>query len=215
MFRSITDEVAWVTGAGSGIGQAGAVALAKAGARLVLSGRQTEPLEETAGMIRAAGGTALVQPADVRDATQVRAVAKRIEDEFGRCDILVNSAGINVKNRSWGEVDPEGFDSVVEADLSGPFYACAAVLPMMRAQKGGLIIHISSWAGRLRVAAHRARLLGGKARARGAQREPEPGGVPARHPLVLHLPRRGRDADPRQATGAGHGRGQSAHAAVR
>ena len=59
MFRSIIDEVAWVTGAGSGIGQAGAVALAKAGARLVLSGRRTEPLEETAGMIRAAGGTAL------------------------------------------------------------------------------------------------------------------------------------------------------------
>jgi len=148
MFRSITDEVAWVTGAGSGIGQAGAVSLAKAGARLVLSGRRTEPLEETAGMIRAAGGTALVQPADMRDATQVRAVAKRIEEEFGRCDILVNSAGFNVKNRSWGEVDPEGFDTVVEADLSGPFYASAAVLPMMRTQKGGLIIHISSWAGR-------------------------------------------------------------------
>src|SRR5215217_600460 len=137
MFRSITDEVAWVTGAGSGIGQAGAVSLAKAGARLVLSGRRTEPLEETAGMIRAAGGTALV-----------RAAAKRIEEEFGRCDILVNSAGVNVKNRSWSEVDPEGFDTVVEADLSGPFYACAAVLPMMRAQEGGLIIHISSWAGR-------------------------------------------------------------------
>ena len=88
-------------------------------------------------MIRAAGGTALVQPADMRDATQVRAVAKRIEEEFGRCDILVNSAGINVRNRSWGEVDSDDFDSVVEADLSGPFYACAAVLPMMRAQKGG------------------------------------------------------------------------------
>jgi NADP-dependent 3-hydroxy acid dehydrogenase YdfG len=148
MFRSIIDEVAWVTGAGSGIGQAGAIALAKAGAKLVLSGRRTEPLEETAGMIRAAGGTALVQPTDMRDAAQVRAVAKRIGEEFGRCDILVNSAGLNVKNRSWSEVDPEGFDTVVEADLSGPFYASAAVLPMMRAQKGGLIIHISSWAGR-------------------------------------------------------------------
>ena len=135
MFRSITDEVAWVTGAGSGIGQAGAVALAKAGATLVLSGRRTEPLEETAGMIRAAGGTALIQPADMRDAAQVRAVAKRIEEEFGRCDILVNSAGVNVKNRSWGEVGPEGFDTVVEADLSGPFYASAAVLPMMRRRR--------------------------------------------------------------------------------
>ncbi|HKH33808.1 MAG TPA: SDR family oxidoreductase [Beijerinckiaceae bacterium] len=148
MFRSIADEVAWITGAGSGIGQAGAISLARAGAKVVLSGRRREPLEETAGMVRAAGGTALVQPADMREAAQVRAVAKRIEEEFGRCDILVNSAGLNVKNRSWREIDADGFDTVVEADLSGPFYASAAVLPMMRVRKGGLIVHISSWAGR-------------------------------------------------------------------
>jgi NAD(P)-dependent dehydrogenase (short-subunit alcohol dehydrogenase family) len=134
MFRSIADEVAWITGAGSGIGQAGAISLARAGAKVVLSGRRREPLEETAGMVRAAGGTALVQPADMREAAQVRAVAKRIEEEFGRCDILVNSAGLNVKNRSWREIDADGFDTVVEADLSGPFYASAAVLPMMRAR---------------------------------------------------------------------------------
>src|SRR3954466_8383411 len=84
----------------------------------------------------------------MRDAARVQAVAKKIEQEFGRCDILVNSAGLNVKNRSWREIDAEGFDSVVEADLSGPFYVSAAVLPMMRAHKGGLIIQISSWAGR-------------------------------------------------------------------
>ncbi|HEX8164306.1 MAG TPA: SDR family oxidoreductase [Beijerinckiaceae bacterium] len=148
MFRSIAGEVAWVTGAGSGIGQAGALLLARAGAKVVLSGRRREPLEETAATVRAEGGTALVQPADMRDAGQVRAAAKRIEAELGRCDILVNSAGVNVRNRSWSEIDPDGFDTVVEADLSGPFYASSAVLPMMRAQKGGLIVHISSWAGR-------------------------------------------------------------------
>ena len=148
MFRSIADEVSWVTGAGSGIGQAAAVFLAKAGAKVVLSGRRVEPLEETAAMVRETGGTVVVQPADMRDPAQVRAVAKLIEAEFGRCDILVNSAGLNVKNRSWSEIDPDGFDTVVEADLSGPFYASSAVLPMMRARKGGLIIHISSWAGR-------------------------------------------------------------------
>ena len=200
MFRSITDEVAWVTGAGSGIGQAGAVALAKAGARLVLSGRRTEPLEETAGMIRAAGGTALIQPADMRDAAQVRAVAKRIEEEFGRCDILVNSAGVNVKNRSWGEVDPEGFDTVVEADLSGPFYASRGGAAD-DAGAEGRAHHPHLVLGRaLRVAAHRARLLRGEARARGAQREPEPGGVPARHPLAAaSAPARSR---PRSSTSA-------------
>jgi NAD(P)-dependent dehydrogenase (short-subunit alcohol dehydrogenase family) len=77
----------------------------------------------------------------------VEAVAKRIADEHGRCDILVNSAGINVRNRKWADVDAPGFDSVIDANLSGPFYATAAVLPMMRRQKSGLIIQISSWAG--------------------------------------------------------------------
>lgn len=148
MLSSIKDQVAWVTGAGSGIGEAGAIALAKGGARLVLSGRRKEPLEATAAAVREAGGTALVAPADMSRADEVEAVSAQIQREFGRCDILVNSAGINVPKRSWGEVEAEGFDAVVGADLSGPFYASRAVLPMMRAQKGGLIIQISSWAGR-------------------------------------------------------------------
>lgn len=148
MLRSIEGEVAWVTGAGSGIGEAAAIHLARAGAKLVLTGRRKEPLDETAAAIRAEGGAALVAPADVSDSAQVKAVCERIEKELGRCDILVNSAGLNVKNRSWREIDAEGFDTVVHADLSGPFYASAAVLPMMRKQKGGLIIQISSWAGR-------------------------------------------------------------------
>jgi NADP-dependent 3-hydroxy acid dehydrogenase YdfG len=148
MLRSIEGEVAWVTGAGSGIGEAGAIALARAGAKLVLSGRRKEPLERTAAAVRAAGGTALVAPADMSKADEVEAVCARIQDELGRCDILVNSAGLNVPKRSWREVDAQGFDSVVGADLSGPFYASRAVLPMMRARKGGLIIQISSWAGR-------------------------------------------------------------------
>ena len=148
MSQSIAGQIAWVTGAGSGIGQAGALALAQAGAKLVLTGRRREPLDETAAMIEAQGGTALVAPADMRRAHEVGAVAHRIAGAFGRCDILVNSAGLNVRRRSWREIDPAGFDSVVGADLNGPFYAVAAILPMMRAQKGGLIIHISSWAGR-------------------------------------------------------------------
>jgi NAD(P)-dependent dehydrogenase (short-subunit alcohol dehydrogenase family) len=78
---------------------------------------------------------------------EVEAVANRIAEEWGRCDILVNSAGINVRNRRWADVDASAFDSVMDANLSGPFYATAAVLPMMRRQKNGLIIQISSWAG--------------------------------------------------------------------
>jgi NADP-dependent 3-hydroxy acid dehydrogenase YdfG len=148
MPSSIAGQIAWVTGGGTGIGQAGAAALAGAGVKVVLSGRRRAPLEETASAIRAAGGTALVAPADMTKVDEVKAVAERIEAEFGRCDILVNSAGLNVPNRSWRQVDTAAFDTVVGADLAGPFYAVAAVLPMMRAQKSGLVIHISSWAGR-------------------------------------------------------------------
>jgi len=147
MQRSIKGEVAWVTGGGTGIGQAGAVRLAAEGAKMVLTGRRREPLEDTAKMIRDKGGEAIVAPADMGKREEVEAVAKRIADECGRCDILVNSAGINVRNRKWADVDASAFDTVVDANLSGPFYATAAVLPMMREQKRGLIIQISSWAG--------------------------------------------------------------------
>ena len=148
MQRSIDGEVAWVTGAGSGIGAAGAIALAQAGARLVLSGRRVEALEETAAAIRQGGGEALVAPADMSVAADVDAVARTIRERFGRCDILVNSAGLNVPKRSWREIDTAGIETVVGADLNGPFYTSRAVLPMMRERRAGLIIQISSWAGR-------------------------------------------------------------------
>jgi NADP-dependent 3-hydroxy acid dehydrogenase YdfG len=148
MHRSIEGEVAWVTGAGSGIGQAAAVALAGAAASVVLTGRRREPLQETAAAIERNGGTALVAPADVSKSADITAVAAQIKDRFGRCDILVNNAGLNVKNRSWKEIDTAGIDTVIGANLAGPFYAVAAVLPLMRARGGGLIIHVSSWAGR-------------------------------------------------------------------
>jgi NAD(P)-dependent dehydrogenase (short-subunit alcohol dehydrogenase family) len=147
MQRSIQGEVAWVTGGGTGIGQAGSARLAAAGAKIVITGRRRQPLDETAAMIRDKGGEAIVAPADMSKRDEVEAVAKRIANECGRCDILVNSAGINVRNRKWADVDASAFDSVMDANLSGPFYATAAVLPMMRKQKSGLIIQISSWAG--------------------------------------------------------------------
>jgi NADP-dependent 3-hydroxy acid dehydrogenase YdfG len=148
MNTAIDGKVAWVTGAGSGIGQAAAIALGKAGARLILSGRRAAPLEETAAAIRDAGGTALVAPADMADPAAVAAIDSRIRAEHGRCDILVNSAGLNIRRRSWAEVDAAGFATVLAADLAGPFHAVAAVLPMMRDRHDGLLIHIASWAGR-------------------------------------------------------------------
>jgi NADP-dependent 3-hydroxy acid dehydrogenase YdfG len=148
MQNAIHGQVAWVTGAGSGIGQAAAVALAGAGARLALTSRRLEGLQETAALIEGAGGECRILPADVSDPTRVNAVAAEVLSAFGRCDILVNSAGLNVRARGWDTADAEGFDTVIAANLNGCFYTSRAVLPAMRAQGGGLIIQVSSWGGR-------------------------------------------------------------------
>lgn len=76
------------------------------------------------------------------------AVVARIKERFGRIDIGVFSAGINVKERNWPVVTPELWDRVVGIDLDGAFYCCSAVLPLMRAQGGGLIINVSSMAAK-------------------------------------------------------------------
>ncbi|QGY02494.1 SDR family oxidoreductase [Methylobacterium mesophilicum SR1.6/6] len=148
MMRTLDGQIAWVTGAGSGIGQAAALALAKAGMRVALTGRARESLERTADLVGAAGGQALVAPADMGVAAEVERAWNVVHAAWGRCDLLVNSAGLNVPQRGWSEITPAGIDAVVGVNLNGPFYASRAVLPTMRAQRSGLIIHISSWAGR-------------------------------------------------------------------
>ena len=100
---SLTGKVAWVTGAGSGIGQAAAIALAAEGATVVLTGRRKEPLQETAATIKAAGGKADIKPGDLMKAASVAKIAKDIEKKYGRCDILVNNAGLNILERQWAK----------------------------------------------------------------------------------------------------------------
>ena len=146
--ESITGKVAWVTGAGSGIGQASALALAGAGAIVVLSGRKEEPLSQTASAAASGGGTAAVAPLDVGDRDAVTAVARKIEKDFGRVDVLVNNAGRNLPQRYWSNADLDGWDELVRINLAGVYNCIAAVLPVMRSQKDGLIINLSSWAGR-------------------------------------------------------------------
>jgi NADP-dependent 3-hydroxy acid dehydrogenase YdfG len=141
-------KVAWVTGAGTGIGEAGAKALAREGASVVLSGRRREPLEAVARAIETTGGRAVVEPGDMTDAKRVTEIAESIRERFGRLDILVNNAGNNVKERSWKELTPERIDTVIDANLSSAFYCAWAALPMMREQKDGVLIHTASWAGR-------------------------------------------------------------------
>jgi len=143
--RDLQGKVAWITGAGTGIGEAGARALAAAGMHVVLSGRRADKLADVAGEL---GGAASVEVLDVADKAAVADVAKRVLASHGRVDVLVNSAGINVKGRNWHNVSTDDWDRVIRIDLDGAFYCAKAVLPTMVEQKDGLIINISSWAGR-------------------------------------------------------------------
>ena len=131
MLRNLENKVAWVTGAGTGIGEAGAIALAEVGMHVVLSGRRMAKLEEVAAKC---GGSTSVEMLDVADKDAVADVAQRIIATHGRIDVLVASAGINVKNRNWHNVSLDDWDSVIRIDLDGAFYCCKAVLPAMKAQ---------------------------------------------------------------------------------
>jgi len=145
---SLAGKVAWVTGAGSGIGEAAALALAGEGAAVVLTGRRRAPLQAVADKITKAGGKALVAPADLGELEAANRIAAAIAKEFGRLDILVNNAGSNVLERSWAQLTPERATSVLDANLNSAFYCSVAALHIMRPQKDGLLIHTASWAGR-------------------------------------------------------------------
>ena len=145
---SLSGKIVWVTGAGSGIGEAAALALAEAGAHTALTGRRAEPLHAVAERIAAAGGAASVHPGDLARAAEVERIVAALGERFGRLDILVNNAGLNIHAREWARLGPEGVDEVIGADLNAAFYCTIAVLPMMRAQHDGLLIHTASLAGR-------------------------------------------------------------------
>ena len=159
---SLNGKVAWVTGAGSGIGLAGAQQLAAAGATVVMSGRRADALEREAGSIRKAGGRAEVEALDVSNAASVQRVAQAILARHGKLDILVNSAGLNNPERFWRDQTVESWDQVIRINLDGTFYCVRAVLPSMRERKDGLVINISSWAGKYPLAMVGAAYSGSK-----------------------------------------------------
>jgi NADP-dependent 3-hydroxy acid dehydrogenase YdfG len=143
----LAGKVALVTGASSGIGEAAALALAAAGVSIAVSARRQERLDALVAKIEGAGGTAVALPGDVAveaDAT------KSVEDtvaQFGRIDILVNSAGVNEA----GGVESLTLDQwrrVIDINLYGTLYTCKAAVPHMKAQGAGDIINISSTSGR-------------------------------------------------------------------
>lgn len=141
-------RVAWITGGGSGIGLAGAQALAADGWAVVISGRRKDVIDAAAAEIAKSGGKAEAMALDVGNAGDVGSVAQAIVAKHGRIDLLVNSAGLNVPKRTWDDVTTDGWDKVVDINLNGVMYCMRAVLPTMRTQKDGCIINVASWAGR-------------------------------------------------------------------
>ena len=143
---SLTGKIVWVTGAGTGIGRGGALALAEAGAHIVLSGRRIPQLEDVKAKIESAGGSADISPMDIADVAACDATVERILAEHGRLDIVVNSAGLNVPKRKWREISYEDWRKILDVDLGGAFNVCQAALRPMRKQRDGLIINVSSMA---------------------------------------------------------------------
>jgi len=146
MITSLENQIAWITGGGSGIGLAGAIELVKAGAHVIISGR-TEKTNASALSRLQAEGSAESVALDVSDKRAVALAFEKILAKHKRIDILITSAGINATKRNFDVLTADAWDDVVNINLNGLFYCVHSVLPTMRSQKGGLIINVSSWAG--------------------------------------------------------------------
>jgi NAD(P)-dependent dehydrogenase (short-subunit alcohol dehydrogenase family) len=142
----LSERVAIVTGAGSGIGRACASLLAREGARVIVLDRDAEGAEATARSIRAVGRQGVAMPADVGDADAMAAVVDEAEQRFGRIDILHNHAGLQVEG-TLESVPVEGFDRSWEINVRAQFTAARLVAPIMRRQGGGVILNTSSSSG--------------------------------------------------------------------
>ncbi len=139
-----------IVGGGTGMGRATARALAEAGAKVAVGGRRREPIDETAH-----GTTILTREVDVADRQDTQAFFEWAAGQLGQIDVMINAAGINIKNRSMADMRPEQWDQVLAINATGAYNCLHAVLPGMRERKSGLIINVSSIAGK------RALALGG------------------------------------------------------
>jgi NAD(P)-dependent dehydrogenase (short-subunit alcohol dehydrogenase family) len=141
-----SSRVAIVTGAGSGIGKAAALALLGEGYAVVLAGRRKEPLEETAGAVTSSGARTLVVPTDVGDPASVRALFATTKETFGRLDVLFNNAGHGAPAVPLEDLTYEQWKGVVDANLTGAFLCTQEAFKIMKSQepRGGRIINNGS-----------------------------------------------------------------------
>ena len=140
------DRVAVITGAGSGIGRAVALALGREGVAIILAGRRRDPLEATAAEGTAAGAPTLVVPTDVTDPSSVRALLGSVREKFGRLDLLFNNAGRGASPVPLEDVPYEEWRSVVDTNLTGAFLCTQEAIRLMKGQqpRGGRIINNGS-----------------------------------------------------------------------
>jgi clavulanate-9-aldehyde reductase len=148
MTVDLSSQVVAITGASSGIGEATALACARAGAAVALAARRAERIEGLAQQIIQEGGRAIAVPTDVGEESQAQAFISRTHEELGRLDVLVNNAGVmllgpieNAPTEEWREM--------IHANVFGVLYCTHAALPLMHEQSSGHIVNVSSVAGRV------------------------------------------------------------------
>jgi NAD(P)-dependent dehydrogenase (short-subunit alcohol dehydrogenase family) len=169
-----------ITGGGSGIGLAAARLFLAEGARTAIAGRDADKLRRAADSLN--GGDHLIhRPTDVTNADQVRQLVEDVNRRFGRIDVLVNNAGLNIKERALRELTPERWQRLLAGNLEGAFHCMQAVLPFMRERRDGLIINVNSISGKranpLGGAGYIAAKFGLRGLAMGVAAEEKPNGI--------------------------------------
>lgn len=145
--EDLNGRVAVVTGASAGIGEASALALARAGASVVVTARRKERLDALATKIRDEGGAALPYPTDVTSLEDVQSLADAVLAQFGRIDILVNNAGL-MPLSPITDVRIEDWTRMVDVNIKGVLHCISTMLPTMLEQGGGHVVNVGSLAGR-------------------------------------------------------------------
>ena len=163
--KALTGKTALITGASRGLGKAIAMALAKAGARVILTARDLDLLNQAAGAIREFGGQSLVYKTDVTDEAQILKLRESVSRESGKIQILVNNAGMNIRKAAT-EFTLAEWRQVVDTNLTSAFLMCHSFVPLMTGQGYGRILNLTSimshvaLPGRTAYAASKAGLLG-------------------------------------------------------
>ncbi len=139
----LSGSVALVTGGGAGIGRRIGWALARAGASVVLAARRREKLDEAVAEIIDSGGKASALPADLSEVDSLDAVAKASAEPFGSPDIVVNAAGVNLRE-PWEAITPDSWNSTMAINLAAPFFLSRALVPAMMKKGRGRIINLAS-----------------------------------------------------------------------